>query len=202
MKLYNPKKLQWLYGPRNRVLFFLFILVPIPVVLFSISLYHRLPEYERATLELKSSFWLRDEVEREKRAGTEEKIEIAKTHWEDVKRDFPDSYEGVSDWIMDLSRFISARGFRMSFKMDELRQAGQGVEGISLLPIKVTLMVKRVNSGQTGSDLAEIIQFVELLREIVTNYHEVDLAGAMMTSSGDGTKTMNVDFNLWVGFTG
>lgn len=201
MKLYNPKKLQWLYGPRNRVLFFLFILVPIPVVLFSISLYHRLPEYERATLELKSSFWLRDEVEREKRAGTEEKIEIAKTHWEDVKRDFPDSYEGVSDWIMDLSRFISARGFRMSFKMDELRQAGQGVEGISLLPIKVTLMVKRVK-GQTGSELAEIIQFVELLREIVTNYHEVDLAGAMMTSSGDDTKTMNVDFNLWVGFTG
>lgn len=201
MKLYNPKKLQWLYGPRNRVLFFLFILVPIPVVLFSISLYHRLPEYERATLELKSSFWLRDEVEREKRAGTEEKIEIAKTHWEDVKRDFPDSYEGVSDWIMDLSRFISARGFRMSFKMDELRQAGQGVEGISLLPIKVTLMVKRVK-GQTGSELAEIIQFVELLREIVKYYHEVDLAGAMMTSSGDDTKTMNVDFNLWVGFTG
>ena len=200
MKLDYFKILPWLYRPWNRVLFMVFILIPIPVVFLSISLYCRLPAIERATREIKSSFWLSEEVERAKASRTEEKIEIAMTHWEDVLRTFPDSYEDVSYWIMDLVRFVSLSGFKMSYKLGELKQARQEIEEISLLPIKVKLIVQRIDSNQSESVPAGIIQFVELLREIVTSYHGVDLAGAMVTGSGNGIKTMNVDLNLWVRF--
>ncbi len=196
-KLYLLHKSLWM----NRPYFMLFFLVPIPVLILSITLSYRLPLISKATEEIKSALSLRGEIERAKAATSEKEMEIAVGNWEAVRKRVPGNYETVSDWISDLNSFISLRDFKVSgYNLGELKPAYKGTVGLSLLPINLKLTVQEIDENQMKPVSTGTIQFVELLHEMVESYYGVDLAGLVVTGIGNGINVIDVSINLWVGF--
>lgn len=187
-------------GPWVRLYFVLLFLIPIPVLILSITIFYRLPCISKTTEEISHSIQVMYETEREKINTSDKEMEIAMNDWENVRKEIPDSYEAVSNLIIDLRRFVSSRGFKMSYKLGELKPAYNGAVGLSLLPLNLKLTVPEVDANQTKSVSAGTIQFIELLHEIVKSYYGVDLAGVVVTGIGDGIKIIDVNINLWVGF--
>lgn len=190
----------WKNKPFSRVYFFLFLLIPIPALIFSITIFYRLPCINKATEEIRISSQIKYEIEREKINTSVKEMNIALNSWEDVRKKLPDNYEAVSSLINDLKRFASSRGFKMSYSLDELKPAYNGAVGLSLLPINLKLTVLKIDANQTESVPAGTIQFVELIQEIVKSYYGVDLAGIVVTGIGNGIEVIDVSINLWVGF--
>lgn len=190
----------WKNNPWSRVYFFLLFLIPISVLILSITMFYRLPCITKATEEIRDFSQIRYEIEREKVDTSDKEMKIAINNWEGVRKKIPDSYEAVSNLIIDLKRFVSFRGFKMSYNLGELKPAYNGAVGLSLLPLNLKLTVQEIDANQTEPVLTGTIQFVELLHEIVKSYYGVDLAGVMVTGIGDGIKVIDVSINLWVGF--
>lgn len=190
----------WKNNPWSRVYFFLLFLIPIPVLILSITIFYRLPCITKATEEIRDFSQLRYEIEREKIDTSVKEMKIAINSWESVRKKIPDSYEAVSNLIIDLKRFVSSRGFKMSYNLGELKPAYNGAVGLSLLPLNLKLTVSEIDANQTKSVSTGTIQFVELLHEIVKSYYGVDLAGVVATGIGNGIKVIDVSINLWVGF--
>ncbi len=190
----------WKNNPWSRVYFFLLFLIPIPVLILSITIFYRLPCITKTTEEIRNFSIIRYEAEREKVATSVKEMNIAMNNWEGVRKKIPDSYEAVSNLIIDLKRFVSSRGFKMSYNLGKLKPAYNGAVGLSLLPLNLKLTVPQIDANQTKSVPTGTIQFVELLHEIVKSYYGVDLAGVVVTGIGDGIKVIDVSINLWVGF--
>jgi hypothetical protein len=190
----------WREKPLFRVYLILIILIPIPLILVSVSIFFRLPAIKKVTHQMKSSVWFLEEIENTKSTYTESKMQRAWTDWENVRNNIPDSFEEVSDRISDIIQTISSRGFKMSYKLGELKSAYHGASDLSVLPLSVKMKRQGSDANQTGSVPIGIVQFIDLLREIDSIYYGIDLAGLLVTGIGDGIKTMNVDFNLWVAF--
>ncbi len=190
----------WKNNPWSRVYFFLLFLIPIPVLILSITIFYRLPCITKATEEIRNFFQIRYEIERVKVDTSDKEMKIAMNNWEGVRKKIPDSYEAVSNLIIDLKRFVSSRGFEMNYTLGELKPDFNGAMGLSLLPVNLKLKVKEIDTNQNESVPVGLVQFVELLHEIVKSYYGVDLAGVMVTGIGDGIKVINVSINLWVGF--
>jgi hypothetical protein len=199
-RLYCLYETLWVSRPLNRLYIMVFLLIPVPVLTLSVTYFYREPLIEQTTEETKSSLLLWNEIESVKAAGPEKEMKIAMANWEDVREKIPGSYEAVSDWILDLNRFISLRGFKMSYNLGELKPAYKGAADLSLISLNLKLTVPVIDANQTKSVSIGTIQFVELLHEIVESYYGVDLVGLEITGIGDGIKTMNVSINLWVGF--
>ncbi len=190
----------WKNNPWSRVYFFLLFLISIPVLIFSITIFYRLPCITKANEEIRNFFQIKYKIEREKVDTSDEEMKIAINNWEGVRRKIPDSYEAVSSLIIDLNRFVSFRGFKMSYNLGEPKPAYNGAVVLSLLPLNLELTVPENDANQTKSVSTGTIQFVELLHEIVKCYYGVDLAGVVVTGIGDGIKVIDVRINLWVGF--
>jgi hypothetical protein len=190
----------WKNNPWSRVYFFLLFLIPIPVLILSITMFYRLPCITKATEEIRNFLQIRYEIERVKVDTSDKEMKIAMNNWEGVRKKIPDSYEAVSNLIIDLKRFVSSRGFEMNYTLGELKPDFNGAMGLSLLPVNLKLKVKEIDTNQNESVPVGLVQFVELLHEIVKSYYGVDLAGVMVTGIGDGIKVINVSINLWVGF--
>jgi hypothetical protein len=190
----------WKNNPWSRVYFFLLFLIPIPVLILSITMFYRLPCISEATEEIRNFLQIRYEIEREKVDTSDKEMKIAVNNWEGVRKKIPDSYEAVSNLIIDLKRFVSSRGFEMNYTLGELKPDFNGAMGLSLLPVNLKLKVKEIDTNQNESVPVGLVQFVELLHEIVKSYYGVDLAGVVVTGIGDGIKVINVSINLWVGF--
>jgi hypothetical protein len=169
------------------------------LILF-ITIFYRLPCITKATEEIRNSVQIRYEIERENVNTSDNEMKIAMNNWEDVRKKIPDSYEAVSHLIIDLKRFVSFRGFKMSYTLGELKPDFNGATGLSLLPMNLKLKVKEIDTNQDESIPVGLIQFVELLHEIVKSYYGVDLAGVVVTGTGEGVKVIDVSINLWVGF--
>ncbi len=180
--------------------FFLLFLIPIPVLILSITIFYRLPCIAKATEEIRNSVQIRYEIEREKVTTSDKEMKIAMNNLEGVRKKIPDSYEAVSNLIIDLKRFVSSRGFKMSYKLGDLEPDFNGATGLSLLPINIKLKVKEIDANQNESVPVGLVQFVELLHDIVKSYYGVDLTGVVVTGIGDGIKVIDVSINLWVGF--
>ncbi|WP_096896085.1 hypothetical protein [Candidatus Scalindua japonica] len=190
----------WQRNPWYRVYFFLFFLMPVPILILFVSLYHRLPRITEATDEIIQSVQLRYEVEREKVDTSDKEMKIAMNNWKNTRKRIPDSYDAVSDLIIDLNRFASSRGFDMSYTMGELVPDVSGEIALSLLPINLKLKVKGINTNQHAPVSVGLVQFVELLHGIVESYFGVDLSKVVVKGMGEGIRTMDVSINLWVGF--
>ncbi len=190
----------WKDNPWSRVYFMFLFLIPIPLLIVSITLFYRLPCINKATEEIENSLQVRYEVEREKIATSDKEMKFAMNNWEGVRKKIPHSYEAVSNLIIDLNRFVSSRGFEMSYTLGELKPAYNREVVLSLLPINLKLSVSGIDANQTKSVPTGTIQFVRLLHEIVNSYYGVDLAGVVVTGIGDGIKVIDVSINLWVGF--
>ncbi|GAX62692.1 dioxygenase [Candidatus Scalindua japonica] len=174
--------------------------MPVPILILFVSLYHRLPRITEATDEIIQSVQLRYEVEREKVDTSDKEMKIAMNNWKNTRKRIPDSYDAVSDLIIDLNRFASSRGFDMSYTMGELVPDVSGEIALSLLPINLKLKVKGINTNQHAPVSVGLVQFVELLHGIVESYFGVDLSKVVVKGMGEGIRTMDVSINLWVGF--
>ncbi len=190
----------WKNNPWNRMYFFLLFLIPIPVLILSITIFYRLPCITKATEENRKFFQIRYEIERLKVDTSDKQMKIAMNNLEGVRKKIPDSYEAVSNLINDLNRFVSSKGFKMSYNLGELQPAYNGAVGLSLLPLNLKLTVLETNTNQTKSVHTGTIRFVDLLHEIVKSYYGVDLAGVVVTGIGYGIKVIDVSTNIWVGF--
>ncbi len=190
----------WKDNPWSRVYFMLLFMIPMPLLILYITIYHRLPCVDKATDEINQSIQLRYEVEREKVVTSDKEMKIAMNNWEDVRREIPDSYEAVSNLIIELNRFVSSRGFDMSYTMGELEPDVSGDTILSLLPINLKLKVRGINTNQNGFASVGLDQFVDLLHGIIENYIGVDLSNVVVKGMGEGIRTMDVSINLWVGF--
>ncbi len=190
----------WKNNPWSRVYFFLLLFIPIPVLILSITIFYRLPCINKATEEIRISSQIRYEIEREKITTSAKEMNIALNSWEGVREKLPDSYEAVSSLIIGLKRFVSSRGFKLSYRLDELKPAYNGAVGLSLLPLNLKLTVPAIDANQTKSVPTGTIQLVEIIHEIVRSYYGVDLVGIVVTGIGNGIKVIDVSINLWVGF--
>lgn len=199
-KLYFLYESLWMNRPLNRLFFMVFFLILVPVLILSVTFFYRQPLIKQATVEIKSSILLRKEIERAKAACSEKEMKIAVANWENVRKKVPGSYEAVSELILELNRFASFRGFKMSYSLGELKPAYNGAAGLSLLPLNLKLTVPEIKANQTKSVPTGTVQFVELLHEIVKSYYGADLSGIVVTGTGDGIKVIEVSINLWVGF--
>ena len=189
----------WKDNPWSRVYFLLF-LITISVLILSITIFYRLPCINKATEETRNFYQIRYEIEREKVDTSDKEMKIAMNNLEGVRKKIPDSYEAVSNLIIDIKRFVSSRGFEMRYNLGELKPAYNGAMGLSLLPLNLKLTVPEIDANQTKSVPTGTIQFVKLLHEIVKSYYGLDLAGVVVTGIGDGIKVIDVSINLWVGF--
>ncbi len=190
----------WKNNPWSRVYFFLMFLIPIPVLILCITIFYRLPCITKTTEEIRNPIQIRYEIEREIVATSDKKMKIAINSWEGVRKKIPDGYEAVSSLIIDLKRFVSSRGFDMSYTIGELEPDVGGVTGLSLLPINLKLEVSGIGTNQNGSVSVGLTQFVDLLHDIVKSYYGVDLSNVVVEGMGKGIKLMEVSINLWVGF--
>ena len=190
----------WKNNPKSRVYFMLLFVIPMPLLILSVSIFYRLPRVNDATEEINNSMQIRYEVEREEIATSGKKMKIAMDSWEGVRKELPDSYEAVSKLIIDLSSFMSSMGFEMSYSLGVLDPDIDGVKGLSLLPINLKLKVKGIGPNQNGSANVGLEHFVEMLHGLVTGYHGIDLSNVVVNGLGEGIRTMEVSINLWVGF--
>ncbi len=190
----------WKDNPWSRVYFLLMFLIPVPVLILCITIFYRLPCITMATEEIRDPIQIRYEIEREVVATSDKEMKIAMNSWEGVRKKIPDSYEAVSNLIIDLKKFVSSRGFEMNYTLGELKSDVKGVAGLSLLPINLKLKVKEIDTNQNESVPVGLIQFVELLHDIVKNCYGVDLSNVVVNGMGKGIRTMDVSIDLWVGF--
>lgn len=199
-------KLLWQLKPWIRVSLLVFFLVPIPTSLLAISFFYRLPHIKQAEEEIRRPLRLKMEIDEMMAAGNEKDLEIIKARWEEIRNKVPGSYEDVSYFIENFVKFISSRGFSINYMLGELKPAYQEMVGFSILPIKANLMIKRINVNQTADKTMDapvgLVEYIELLHEIVSNYFGVDLVGIRVIGTGSEIRTIHVSFNLWVGFGG
>ncbi len=190
----------WHGNPWYRVYLFLLFLIPIPVLILFVSMHYRLPCIAETIDEINQSVQLRYEVEREKVITSDKEMKNAMNNWKSVRKKIPDSYEAVSNMIIDLNRFVSSRGFDMSYTMGELEPDASWATDLSLLTINIKLKVRGFNTNQNKSVSVGLVQFVDLLHGIVESYFSVDLSDVVVKGIGEGIRTMDVSINLWVGF--
>ncbi|MCP5005640.1 MAG: hypothetical protein GY941_17150 [Planctomycetes bacterium] len=190
----------WKNNPWNKLYFMLLFLIPVPIVILSITLFYRLPCIYKTTQEIRHSLQNRYEIEREKVNSSDKKMEIAVNNWDGFKKKIPDSYEAVSSLIIGLNKFASSRGFQMSYTLGDLKPVYSGATDLSLLPINLNLNIKKIGTDQIGSLPVGLVQFVELLHDIVEGYYSVDLSGVVVKGTGKGIRVMDVSINLWVAF--
>lgn len=193
-------RLLWKNNPWGRFFFILLFLIPVSALILSLAIFYRLPSISETTEDIKSVTLLRGEIERTKAVCSEKEMKIAMSNWDDTRKRVPGSYEAVSDRISELNKFVSIKGFRMNYSLGELKPAFNGATGLSILPLNLKLTVVKFDASQTKSVSIGTIQFVELLHELVQSYYCADLAGVVVTGTGDGIKVIDVSINLWVGF--
>ncbi len=190
----------WNNNPKSRVYFMILFVIPIPLLILSLSMFYRLPCINDATEEINNSIQIGYEVEREEIATSDKEMKIAMDNWEGVRKRLPDSYKAVARLVIDLNNFMSSMGFEMNYTLGGLDSDINGVRGLSLLPINLKLKVRGIGANQNRSAQVELEHFVEMLHSVVTGYYGVNLSNVAVNGIGEGIRTMEVSINLWVSF--
>ena len=190
----------WKNNPRSRVCFMVLFLIPVPVLILSITVFYRLPCTNKTTEEIRNSYQMEYEIEKERAVISDKEMKVAIDNWEVIRRKIPYSYEAVSNIIFDLNKLVSSKGFEMVYTLEELDPDFNGVTGLSLLPVNLKLKVKDIDINQKEYIAPGLDSFVELLHDIVNIYYGVDLSNVVVKGIGNGIKTMEVRIDLWVGF--
>ena len=198
MKL-NPGYLWslWKNNPRSRVYFMVLFLIPVPVLILLIAVFYRLPCTNKTTEEIRNSFQMGYEIEKEKAGTSDKEMKVAMDNWERIRRKIPHSYEAVSNLIFELNRFVSSKGFEMDYTLGELDPDFNGVTGLSLLPVNLKLKVKGIDTNQKEYIPPGLDSFVTLLHDIVKIHYGVDLSNVVVKGMGNGIKTMEVRINIY-----
>ncbi len=201
MRLERLKSL-WLHKPWSRVLFLVFFFIPVPLSLMGISNFYRLPLVDQTNLEMNRPFLLNEEIRKLELSWPEQEAGITRKIWEEEKTKVPGSYEEVSSWIEEIDRLAYSAGFKMSYKLDDLKTAGEGIIGFWLIPLNIKLKAIKIVSSQAGVPSAGTPDFIKLLKEIMNSNDGLDLEQVTVLGTTVDLKEIDVAFTLWVGFDG
>ena len=149
MRLERLKSL-WLHEPWSRVLFLVFFFIPVPLILIGTSYFVRLPLVHQTNQEMNRPFLLHEEIKKLELSWPEKEAGIVRENWEEVRKKLPRSYEDVSNWIEEIDKLSYSAGFKMTYKLDDLKLATEGIIGLWLIPLNIKLKAVQILSNQTG----------------------------------------------------
>ncbi len=198
----NDIKLYWINKPKLRFYLFVFFLLPVPIAIFITSLFFRMPKSDLDKTTMSNYLRKRDEITKMKLLWSDSKEKSIRSDWENAKENIPTNYEDVLFWMEDFQKFVSSRGFDMSYTLEEVIPHATNQSGFARLPIKMSLKVreKYVENQEFFRSWLQI--FIDTIKTVLDKNDNLDLGDITARGEGYSISEIDLDFVMWVGFKG
>lgn len=171
------------------------VLLTVPIAWLWWSLGDRLPKINKS-MKIANTQFNKLEIEISKAEYDWSEIEVikAKKSLNKVKKKLIGNYESLAGWLEEVNAAVEFADYKAGFKVGEMELVSEDIEGISVTPVKMTLIPK-TQKGKKG-----YVSYLNLLRRILERRFGVDLIEVNMTGGDKGVKQMDVLFHVLVGF--
>ena len=174
---------------------YFFIAVSIPVAALIYVMFFRLPVMTAVAEELKKTERVTRQLNEEKKNWSKIEVEELEKERADAVKNIPQNYRDIVKWKERLTERLKKSGFQVTAIVGS--PGDMGAEGIYLLPVEIKVMPPIRNIPKQEEGLLALLDDVRLS---VRRKNWVELASLKVKGSGHGMVSVEMRFDLMVGF--